>query len=92
MTEAIDWDRERDPCMNPSPDRVERTSKALEHTSCALADTTSYGEKEERREVARVERREEELSCSAAAVTIAWHSVDLHGRKEKVKINRELVI
>ena len=71
MTEAIDWDRERDPCMNPSPDRVERTSKALEHTSCALADTTSYGEKEERRETARVERRSCDLSCSAAAVTIA---------------------
>ena len=71
MTEAIDWDREWEPFMYPSPDSVARTIKAFEHTCCALVETTSCGEKEERREDASVERRACDLSCSAAAVTIA---------------------
>ena len=58
MTAAIDCDSVREPSMCPSPDKVARTSNAFEHISCALLETTSYGEKEERREAARVDRRE----------------------------------
>ena len=71
MTEAIDWDKVREPYKYPVSDSVEMTLKAFEHSCCALAETTSYGEKEERREDASVERRACDLSCSAAAVTIA---------------------
>jgi hypothetical protein len=71
MTVAIDWDREWEPCMYPSPDSEARTIKAFEHTCCALGETTSYGEKEDWRDDASVERRACDLSCSAAAVTIA---------------------
>lgn len=71
MTEAIDWDRVREPSKYPFSDSETRTIKAFEHSCCALTETTSYGEKEERREDASVERRPYDLSCSAAAVTIA---------------------
>lgn len=52
-------------------------SSAAEHCVLAESDTTSKGEKEESRDIERVLRREDDLSCTFPATTSAWHSADL---------------